>query len=241
MRAIHLILVILVLTAHSGCISTPPAKTRVPQPSLYSGNESQTAIPWRELPADFRNETEVTEYQGRDLTPISRQRNNAIKGTQHIDVKSYRLHIDGLVERPVAFTYNQLIAYPSVSRVVRLECVEGWSFTAKWTGIPIKTLLDVTGIRDNATEVIFYSSDGYSTSHNLEDLIENNIILAYRLNDVTLPDERGFPLVLVAEDKFGYKWAKWILRIELTDTPYKGYWESRGFSNSADLDGPARD
>jgi DMSO/TMAO reductase YedYZ molybdopterin-dependent catalytic subunit len=67
--------------------------------------------------------------------------------------------------------------------------------------------------------------------------LENDIIVAYRMNDIILPQERGFPFQLVAESKWGYKWIKWITEIEFSDdTDYQGYWESRGFSNSGDLD-----
>lgn len=247
MKDSYLILVCIITTAIvSGCVSNleDTDDTVVPgsSPTMTladNGSENEIDIPWVELPDDFRKETESMEYQNIELTPIFRQGSNAIKGTQHIDVETYELQIDGLVDRPVYFTYNQLIAYPPTSKVVSLNCVEGWSFTAKWTGVPIKTLLNVTGIKDIATEVIFYSSDGYSTSYNLTYLLDNNIILAYKLNDVTLPDERGFPLQLVAEDKFGYKWAKWIIQIELTDKSYKGYWESAGYSNNAEVGGPA--
>jgi DMSO/TMAO reductase YedYZ molybdopterin-dependent catalytic subunit len=183
-------------------------------------------------------ETEATEYMGIKLTPISEQGNNAIIGTQFIDKDAYRLQIDGMVERPAKLTYDQITNYTPVSKVVTLNCVEGWSFTAKWTGVPVKTLLDGTGIKENATTVIFYSADGYSTAHDLKYLIENNIMLAYRLNDITLPPDRGFPLQLVAESKYGYKWAKWVVHIELVNSSYKGYWESRGYNNKGDFGGP---
>ena len=66
--------------------------------------------------------------------------------------------------------------------------------------------------------------------------MDNDILMAYRINNVTLPAERGYPFQLVAEDKWGYKWIKWITAIELSDNPvYKGYWESRGFSNTGNL------
>ncbi len=185
-----------------------------------------------------RNDTEATEYMGIKLTPISQQGNNAIKGTQFIDKDTYRLRIDGMVERPANLTYDQITTYTPVSKVVTLNCVEGWSFTAKWTGVPLKILLDGTGIRENATTVIFYSTDGYSTSHDLDYLIDNNIMLAYRINDIILPPDRGFPLQLVAEGKYGYKWAKWIYHIELVNASYKGYWESRGYNNKGDFGGP---
>jgi DMSO/TMAO reductase YedYZ molybdopterin-dependent catalytic subunit len=181
---------------------------------------------------------ESSEYMGIKLTPISEQGNNAIKGTQFIDKDAYRLTIDGMVERPANFTYDQITSYTPVSKVVVLNCVEGWSFTAKWTGVPVKTLFDVTGIKENATAVIFYSVDGYSTAHDLDYLIDKNIILAYRLNDITIPPDRGFPLQLVAEGKYGYKWAKWVDHIEFVNSSYKGYWESRGYNNKGNYGGP---
>ncbi len=187
---------------------------------------------------DIGNETEATEYMGIKLTPISEQGNNAIKGTQFIDRDAYRLKIDGMVERPANFTYDQIMTYPPTAKVVNLNCVEGWGFTAKWTGVSLKTLFDITGIKENATNVIFHSTDGYSTSHDLDYLISNDIMLAYRINDLTLPPDRGFPLQLVAEGKYGYKWAKWIDHIELVNSSYKGYWESRGYNNKGDFGGP---
>lgn len=63
-------------------------------------------------------------------------------------------------------------------------------------------------------------------------------MLAYKLNDITLPPDRGFLLQLVAEGKWGYKWGKWITSIEVTDEPYEGYWESKGYSDNADVGGP---
>jgi DMSO/TMAO reductase YedYZ molybdopterin-dependent catalytic subunit len=186
----------------------------------------------------YDNQTENLSYEGKSLTPIAHQRNNAIQGTQYIDRGSYRLQVNGLVEKPLNLTYEEITGLPQASKVVELNCVEGWSFTAKWTGVKIADLFEEAGAMENATTVIFYSADGYSTSLDKDYLLENEIILAYRLNDVTLPHERGFPLQLVAEGKYGYKWAKWIVRIELSDLSYRGYWEKRGYNNSADVGGP---
>jgi DMSO/TMAO reductase YedYZ molybdopterin-dependent catalytic subunit len=182
---------------------------------------------------------EATEFEGKELTPISKQRNNAIEGTQFIDEDTYELSIYGMVDEPVNLSYEQLLAYPSESRFVRMDCVEGWGFDAKWTGVTLNTLFNDTGLNSSSNNVIFYCADGYSTSLELDYLVENDIMLAYRLNDVTLPPDKGFPLQLVAEDKYGYKWAKWITAIEVTDKPYRGYWERVGYSNAADVGGPA--
>ena len=106
------------------------------------------------------------------------------------------------------------------------------------TGVPflLKDLIADAGVDPNATTVIFYAYDGYSTSLPLDYIIGNNILIAYKMNNVTLPPERGFPFQLVAESKWGYKWIKWITAIELSDNEeYRGYWESRGYSNNAAL------
>lgn len=193
------------------------------------------------VPAD---EVEATEFMGKKLTPIEEQRNNALKGTQVIDKATYTLTVDGLVDNPLSLSYADLEAYPQVSRLFDLNCVEGWSFTGKWTGPELGAIFADAGVKPEAKIAIFYTADvpeGYS-SLDLSYIKEKNIIIALKLNDVTLPAERGFPFQVVAEGKFGYKWSKWVTRIELSsDTAFRGYWESAGFSNNADIHGPAFD
>ena len=187
-------------------------------------------------------EVEVSEFMGRRLTPISQQRNNALAGTQIIDEATYRLTIDGLVDRPLSLTYADLLAYPQVSRLTDLNCVEGWNFTAKWTGPALTAILDDAGVKPEAKIVIFHTADvpgGYS-SLELGYIRDNTIIIALKDNDITLTADRGFPFQVVAMTKFGYKWAKWVIRIELSDdTDFRGYWESAGYNNNADVNGPA--
>jgi len=184
------------------------------------------------------SETEATEYLGVKLTPISHQGNNAVKGTQRIDKDTYKLTVDGLVDNPLTLTYADLLSFPIESRLATLHCVEGWSFIAKWTGPTLASVFEAAQVQQSATTVIFYTADapvGF-TSLDLPYILDNNIIIALKLNDVTLPAERGFPFQVVAEGKYGYKWAKWVTRIELSENEsFRGYWESRGYSNSADI------
>jgi DMSO/TMAO reductase YedYZ molybdopterin-dependent catalytic subunit len=187
-------------------------------------------------------EVQATEFEGRQLTPISGQRNNALKGTQHIDQATYRLTVDGLVENPLSLTYADLQAYPQISRLTDLDCVEGWNFTAKWTGPALGAIFDDAKVKPEARIAIFDSTDvpeGYS-SLDLSYIQDNNIIIALKDNDITLPADRGFPFQVVAMSKFGYKWAKWITRIEISsNTSFRGYWEKYGYNNDADVNGPA--
>jgi len=187
-------------------------------------------------------EVEATEFQGVKLTAIKDQLNNALKGTQVINMDTYKLTVDGLVDHPLSLSYADLQAYPQISQLMDLNCVEGWNFTAKWTGPALSAIFKDAGVKPDAVIAIFYTADdpkGY-TSLDLKYLNDNNIILGMKLNDITLPPDRGFPFQVVANGKFGYKWAKWVTRIELSsNTNFRGYWESNGYNNDASINGPS--
>jgi DMSO/TMAO reductase YedYZ molybdopterin-dependent catalytic subunit len=180
---------------------------------------------------------EVREYQGELLSSVNDFRENSIRGPQHVNITDYRLTVDGLVRTPGNYTYDQVIGgHQHYEKVVTLFCVEGWDVTILWEGVRVRDILDGTGIDPAANTVIFTAVDGYTTSFPLDFILKNNIIMAYRMNNITIPDERGFPFMLVAEDRWGYKWIKWVTGIRLSDDPsYHGYWESRGYSNIGDL------
>ncbi len=180
-------------------------------------------------------EVETLKFLNTTLTPISSQGNNAILGTQFIDRGTYTLEVGGLVNKTLTRTYIDLLNLPAYSEVSYMPCVEGWGFPAKWTGFRVTDLLDEAGVSQEGAYVVFVCKDGYSTGLPLTYLRDKSILLAYGLNDVTLPADRGFPLQLVAESKYGYKWAKWIIRIEVVSEEYSGYWESRGYTDSADV------
>jgi DMSO/TMAO reductase YedYZ molybdopterin-dependent catalytic subunit len=179
---------------------------------------------------------EIRNYQGEKLSSINDFHENSIKGTQYIKREDYHLKITGLVETQKNYTYYEVLNnFKHYEKVVTLDCVEGWSVTILWEGILIKDLLAKTQPLPTATTLIFKAYDGYTTSFPINYTIDNKILLAYKMNNVTIPVERGFPYQLVAESKWGYKWIKWITEIEVSDnTNYEGYWESRGYSNSGD-------
>ena len=179
---------------------------------------------------------EVADYNGEKLGSINDFRENSIKGVQYVDKSTYQLDILGLVSQPIKYSYDDILKLPTYQKVVTLNCVEGWSVKALWEGILVRDLLKNITIKPEAKTIIFYAADGYSTSFPLDYVLNNDIIMADKLNGVVLPPERGFPFQLVAEQKWGYKWIKWITKIELSsDTNYKGFWESRGYNNSGDL------
>ena len=188
---------------------------------------------------DVVQEVEIREYQGERLGSVGDFRENSIKGVQEIDPATYTLVVDGLVAQATSLTLPQLQTLPRVQKLVTIYCVEGWSVKALWEGIPLAALFEQVSPTAEANTVIFHAADGYTTSLPLEFILDRDLIIADRINGITLPPENGFPFQLVAEDKWGYKWVKWITRIALSDDPaYRGFWEWRGYSNEGSVDGP---
>ncbi len=180
---------------------------------------------------------EVQNYEGENLASIGDVYENAVKGTQYLNNSDYRLTITGLVNQNLSLTYDEVVnGSQSYQKVVNLYCVEGWNATILWEGVLVDDLLNEAGVNPSAVAVIFYASDGYSTSLPLDYIRNNHILLAYKMNGLTIPPERGYPFQLVAESQYGYKWIKWVTHIEVTANPdYRGYWESRGYPNNATL------
>jgi DMSO/TMAO reductase YedYZ molybdopterin-dependent catalytic subunit len=179
---------------------------------------------------------EVREYEGENLSSISDIVENAINGNQNLNPTTYRLNVTGLVNETLEYTYSDVVnGFQKYEKVVTLYCVEGWNARILWEGVFVRDLLNASGVLPTAKVVIFHASDGYTTSMPLEYFYDNDILMAYKMNGLVLPPEKGFPFQLVAESKLGYKWIKWITQIELSDNVnYRGFWESRGYPNDAE-------
>jgi len=189
---------------------------------------------------------EIIQYQNQSLTPIStfiedlnQHPDVSIGGTQYINQTTYRLTVTGLVNNTLKYTYDDVVNnFQSYQQVVKLLCVEGWSVTMLWQGVLVSDLLKEAGASPNATTAIFYAPDGYSTALPLDYIVQNNLILAYKMNNVTLPASTGWPFMLVAQNQYGYKWIKWVTEIDVSnDSSYLGYWESQGYPNNATIPG----
>ena len=179
---------------------------------------------------------QVNNYQGQKLTPMNNMPKTSIKGTQYLNMSNYTLQVTGLVQNPRNYTYDEVLNHTAYQKVVTINCVEGWDATILWQGVLVSDLLKDVKPLPSGTTVIFTAADNYTTSFPIDYLYNNNILLAYKMNNVTIPPEYGFPFQLVAESKWGYKWIKWVTKIEVSNnTNYTGYWESRGYTNGGNL------
>ncbi len=185
------------------------------------------------------------EFTPADLSPIFRANGtrvppgDAYAAHKATNFATWRVQIGGLVERPQAFTIDQLRAMPTRTQITRHDCVEGWSAIGKWAGVPLKLLLNEVAVKPEARYVVFHCADmmaGEAAYYESIDLIDANhpqTILAWALNDKPLEVGNGAPLRLRVERQLGYKQAKYVERIELVDDLTKigggkgGYWEDR--------------
>jgi DMSO/TMAO reductase YedYZ molybdopterin-dependent catalytic subunit len=148
---------------------------------------------------------------------------------------SWTLKVDGLVGRPLTLTYREVKGLPSVVSVSDFHCVTGWTkFGNRWEGVAFETIQEMAEPLNNARYVIFLCEGDYTTSLPLEDLNREGILLAYRLDGRDLPLEHGGPLRLVVPHKYAYKSAKWVRRITFLEENELGFWEVRGYSDTAD-------
>lgn len=185
------------------------------------------------------------EFTPDDLSPTFRSNGTAnpesvlYQSLARNHFADWALRVDGLVAAPRDFTLAQLMALPSRTQITRHDCVEGWSAIGKWTGVPLAQILAAVKPNGEARYVVFHCADPmekdgstpYYESIDMDDAYHPQTILAYALNDATLPIGNGAPLRLRVERQLGYKQAKYLMRLELVDSfdaihgGNGGYWE----------------
>ena len=169
------------------------------------------------------------------LTPNAEFPVVSIGSTPQIDASNWNFTIYGDVDNAITYDYANLTTLPNVTEIARLTCVDGPTGVAEWGGVPLNTILTAAGVHSDAVAVVFYCADGYSTSLAIPKENTSDVLLAWQMNYVPLPPDQGYPVRVVAPNELGYKWAKWVTGIEVVNYVYLGYWESRGWSNNAEI------
>ncbi len=173
----------------------------------------------------------ISMLKEKGIKAINSFRIRSIEQTPSFDPATWKLTVEGLVDKPVVISYNELLELESEEQITDFHCVEGWSVdNVKWKGIRLKTLFNMVGLKPEAAFVTFHSGSGiYSDSLSIIEALEPDVMLAYMQNDEQIPEEQGRPLRLVMPRMFGYKNVKWVNRITLTGTQETGYWERYGY------------
>jgi DMSO/TMAO reductase YedYZ molybdopterin-dependent catalytic subunit len=151
------------------------------------------------------------------------------------DPATWRLRIDGLVDRPVTLNYRQLLNLPRAEQVSDFHCVTGWSVQhVHWAGVRFRDLLATARPHAGATALTFTSAERpYVDTLDLKQAGLADAMLAYEMDGLPLKREHGAPVRVVIPEMYGYKNVKWVERITVTATPEPGYWEQRGYDKDA--------
>lgn len=196
------------------------------------------------------------EYNPSDVSPVFKPNGTLNPGGNDYNMHvaqsfvNWQLTIDGMVSHPMSLRVDELRGLPSRTQITRHDCVEGWTAIGMWTGVQLGLLLKAAGIAPNAKFAVFHCADNltgepakggqqspgqYYESIALVDAFHPQTLVAYNLNGKPLDVAHGAPLRLRVERQLGYKQAKYIQRIEITDSFAQiaggngGYWEDRGY------------
>ncbi|HET7753288.1 MAG TPA: molybdopterin-dependent oxidoreductase [Anaeromyxobacteraceae bacterium] len=146
----------------------------------------------------------------------------------------WKLTVDGAVERPLSLAWPDFMALPQVEDTSDFHCVTGWSaFDLRWAGVRLSTVLALARPLADATHLMLHAYDGYSANLPLAEAIKDDVLVAHRLGDAPLAREHGGPARVVVPQLWAWKGAKWLTRIEVLTHDRRGYWEIRGYSNTA--------
>ncbi|HZD36852.1 MAG TPA: molybdopterin-dependent oxidoreductase [Nitrososphaeraceae archaeon] len=186
-------------------------------------------------------------FQNRVISPLLQYEVTPTELFYRIDINpiiptvnsgTWRLNIKGLVENPIELTYEELKAMPPVEQSTTLSCISNkvggdLISNALWRGVPLKNLLEQAQIRPGAEYIVFKCYDGYDVGIPLEKGLEDSTILAYEMNRAPLTPAHGFPVRAIVPNIYGMMNAKWITEIEIIDHVYEGFWQRKGWSNTA--------
>jgi len=146
----------------------------------------------------------------------------------------WRLLLDGFVQHPLNLTFNELVAMPRSTVNAELYCVDAPRYVlakGNWTGVRLGLVLEKAEVLPEAVKIAFYAEDGFATDLTVTTAMREDVILAYERDGEPLAEK----LRLVVPGKWGYKWISRIIRIELVNYDFKGSWESRGYSDTAEI------
>ena len=152
-----------------------------------------------------------------------------------IPIESWSLRIHGHVEKPVTLDWQKFRNLPPFRDTSDFHCVTTWSqFDMAWEGVAFFTLADLVQPKPSATHVYFRASDGYTTNNSLEVLLDDDVLVAHSWNGQPLSREHGGPARVIIPKRYAWKGAKWVKEMIFLDRDLRGFWELRGYSNTAD-------
>jgi DMSO/TMAO reductase YedYZ molybdopterin-dependent catalytic subunit len=151
------------------------------------------------------------------------------------DLSDWDLRLTGLVDTPTTLSFDELRALPTAEETFDIHCVTKWSkFDTRWTGVRLTTLMDLAGVRPEATHLIEHAEHGYTTNLPLADVRRDDVLVAWAFDGEPLEPEHGYPVRLVLPHRYFWKSAKWLRELEFSASDQPGFWERNGYHNDGD-------
>lgn len=151
-----------------------------------------------------------------------------------IAAAQWQLRVDGAVESPLTLRWEDFMALPQVEDVSDFHCVTTWSrMDIAWRGVQLSTLAALARPLPGVTHVMAHAFDGYTTNLPIEEAMKDDVLIVHTADGKPLPRDHGGPARMITPQLYAWKGAKWINRIELLVGDREGYWEQRGYSNTA--------
>jgi DMSO/TMAO reductase YedYZ molybdopterin-dependent catalytic subunit len=180
--------------------------------------------------AVFDPDKPAPEYTDSEVTPEEEFRvNNYDTDTPPVDIDTWTLSVGGLVGKPGEYSLRQISSLPKRVMNTRHVCVEGWSMVPTWGGTPLRDFLKSVDADLTARYVSVRCGDDYYTGYDMESSLHQQTLLCYEAYGKPLTIQHGAPLRITMPTKLGYKSAKWITALEVTNTKPGGYWEDQGY------------
>jgi len=183
--------------------------------------------------------TELYEEFGDERVPPGQRVTEAFpvlskSGTPEWDPETWRFEVTGAVESELSLDWEEFQSLPTETQKQDFHCVTGWSkLDCQFTGVPFPELVERAGVDDDACHVMFEALDDYTTNLPLADCNRREVLFAFEFDGESLPRDHGGPLRVVTPHKYAYKGAKWVCGVEFLTESQRGYWEKRGYSNTA--------
>lgn len=152
-----------------------------------------------------------------------------------IDPNTWRLSVCGEVEQEMSWTWDEFRALPTTTITTDIHCVTGWSkFNTTWEGPLFRDFVALFGLKPTARYVIAHAAHGFAANMPLADMLEDDVLLAWKYNGELLTPEHGFPVRTLVPQRYFWKSAKWLLRLEFSVEDKPGFWEQAGYHNEGD-------
>ncbi|MGH2557499.1 MAG: molybdopterin-dependent oxidoreductase, partial [Thermomicrobiales bacterium] len=221
---------------------TPPAET--PTPSTESATTRDVAslnadVAAQEDPFALFNQLEADDK----ITPLITEVEDFYHVSKNIvdprvESEGWKLKVDGLVNNEIELTYDEVVQRSTIQKITTLCCISNelngdLIGTAEWTGFPLKDLLEEAGIKEGVIDVKVHCSDDYEESFPVAFGLDPDTLIVTGMNGAPLEDDHGYPARIIVPGIYGMKNVKWLERIELVDEDFKGYWQTRGWSDPA--------